>query len=103
MRRFSPVEGRQQNRRVDLAIMANEKLKRSPRNRADGRRTIKDGHSRSREIEPGPAQPGNGGSSMAYKDVLRNAIRTFEDLEKWLTGQKARVDPRLRDVIPNIR
>lgn len=36
---------------------------------------------------------------MAYKDVLKNAIRTFEDLEKWLTGQKARVDPRLRDVI----
>ena len=36
---------------------------------------------------------------MAYKDILKNAIRTFEDLEKWLTGQKARVDPRLRDVI----
>ena len=36
---------------------------------------------------------------MAYKDVLRNAIRTFEDLEKWLAGQKARVDPRLKDVI----
>ena len=36
---------------------------------------------------------------MAYKDVLRNAIRTFEDLEKWLTGQKARIDPRLMDVI----
>jgi lysine 2,3-aminomutase len=36
---------------------------------------------------------------MAYKDILRNAITTFEDLEKWLTGQKARVDPRLRDVI----
>ena len=36
---------------------------------------------------------------MAYKDVLKNAIRTFEDLEKWLTGQKARVDPRLREVI----
>jgi lysine 2,3-aminomutase len=36
---------------------------------------------------------------MAYKDVLENAIRTFEDLEKWLTGQKARVDPRLKDVI----
>lgn len=36
---------------------------------------------------------------MAYKDVLKNAIRTFEDLEKWLTGQKARVDPRLKDVI----
>ena len=36
---------------------------------------------------------------MAYKDILRNSIRNFEDLEKWLTGQKARVDPRLRDVI----
>ncbi len=36
---------------------------------------------------------------MAYKDILKNGIRTFEDLEKWLTGQKARVDPRLRDVI----
>ena len=36
---------------------------------------------------------------MAYKDVLRNSIKTFEDLEKWLIGQKARVDPRLREVI----
>jgi lysine 2,3-aminomutase len=36
---------------------------------------------------------------MAYKDILRNAIRSFEDLEKWLAGQKARVDPRLKDVI----
>jgi lysine 2,3-aminomutase len=36
---------------------------------------------------------------MAYRDILRNGIRTFEDLEKWLTGQKARVDPRLKDVI----
>ena len=36
---------------------------------------------------------------MTYKDILRNGIRTFEDLEKWLIGQKARVDPRLRDVI----
>jgi len=36
---------------------------------------------------------------MAYRDILRNAIRTFEDLEKWLTGQKARVDPRLKEVI----
>ena len=36
---------------------------------------------------------------MAYKDILRNAITSFEDLEKWLTGQRARVDPRLRDVI----
>jgi hypothetical protein len=31
---------------------------------------------------------------MAYKDVLKNGIRTYEDLEKWLTAQKARVDPR---------
>jgi lysine 2,3-aminomutase len=30
---------------------------------------------------------------------LRHAIGTFEDLEKWLTGQKARVDPRLKEVI----
>jgi len=36
---------------------------------------------------------------MAYKDILRNAIRSFEDLEKWLVAQKARVDPRLKDVI----
>ena len=36
---------------------------------------------------------------MAYRDILRNSIKTFEDLEKWLLGQKARVDPRLRDVI----
>jgi lysine 2,3-aminomutase len=36
---------------------------------------------------------------MAYKDVLRNGIRTFEDLEKWLIGQKTRVDPRLKEVI----
>jgi len=36
---------------------------------------------------------------MAYRDILRNAIRTYEDLEKWLTGQKTRVDPRLKDVI----
>jgi lysine 2,3-aminomutase len=36
---------------------------------------------------------------MAYRDILRNAITTFEDLEKWLTSQKARVDPRLREVI----
>lgn len=36
---------------------------------------------------------------MAYKDILRNAITTFEDLEKWLARQKARVDPRLKDVI----
>jgi lysine 2,3-aminomutase len=36
---------------------------------------------------------------VAYKEVLKNSIRTFDDLEKWLLGQKARVDPRLRDVI----
>jgi lysine 2,3-aminomutase len=36
---------------------------------------------------------------MSYKDILRNSIRTFDDLEKWLTGQKARVDPRLKEVI----
>lgn len=36
---------------------------------------------------------------MGYRDVLRNGIRTFEDLEKWLTGQKARVETRLKDVI----
>ena len=36
---------------------------------------------------------------MAYKDILRNSIRSFEDLEKWLAAQKARVDPRLKDVI----
>src|SRR5512136_37007 len=36
---------------------------------------------------------------MAYKDILKNSIRTFEDLEKWLTGQKTRVDPRLKEVI----
>jgi lysine 2,3-aminomutase len=36
---------------------------------------------------------------MAYKDILRNSIKTFEDLEKWLAGQKVRVDPRLKDVI----
>jgi lysine 2,3-aminomutase len=36
---------------------------------------------------------------MAYKDILKNGITTFEDLEKWLTGQKARVDPRLKEVI----
>jgi lysine 2,3-aminomutase len=36
---------------------------------------------------------------MSYKDVLRNAITTFADLEQWLTGQGARVDPRLEQVI----
>lgn len=36
---------------------------------------------------------------MPYKEILRNSIRTFEDLEKWLIGQKTKVDPRLREVI----
>jgi lysine 2,3-aminomutase len=36
---------------------------------------------------------------MSYKDILRNAITTYADLEKWLTGQGARVDPRLEQVI----
>ncbi len=36
---------------------------------------------------------------MAYKDILKNAIKTFADLEKWLTGQGARVDPQLEQVI----
>lgn len=36
---------------------------------------------------------------MAYKDILKDSIKTYEDLEKWLTGRKARVDPRLKDVI----
>ncbi len=36
---------------------------------------------------------------MAYKDILKNSLKSFEDLEKWLVGQKARVDPRLREVI----
>ncbi len=36
---------------------------------------------------------------MAYKEILKNSLRTFEDLDKWLTGRKTRVDPRLRDVI----
>jgi len=36
---------------------------------------------------------------MAYRDILKNSLKSFEDLEKWLMGQKARVDPRLREVI----
>ncbi len=36
---------------------------------------------------------------MSYKDILKNSIKSFEDLEKWLTSRKARVDPRLADVI----
>ena len=39
---------------------------------------------------------------MAYKDILRNAIRTFEDLEKWLAGRKVAVDPKLREVIAKL-
>ena len=34
---------------------------------------------------------------MAYKDVLKNGIRTFEDLEKWLIGQKG------KELIPDSR
>ena len=36
---------------------------------------------------------------MAYKDILRNSLKTFEDLEKWLAGRKVTVDPRLKEVI----
>ncbi|MFC1858998.1 KamA family radical SAM protein [Thermodesulfobacteriota bacterium] len=36
---------------------------------------------------------------VAYKDILKNAIRTFEDLEQWLADRKANVDPGLREVI----
>lgn len=36
---------------------------------------------------------------MSYKDILRNSLRTFEDLEKWLAGRKVAVDPRLKEVI----
>lgn len=36
---------------------------------------------------------------MTYKEILKNGIRSFEDLEKWLAGQKVKVDPRLNDVI----
>ena len=36
---------------------------------------------------------------MAYKDILKNSIKTFEDLERWLAGQKVTVDPRLKEVI----
>ena len=36
---------------------------------------------------------------MAYKDILRNSIKTYEDLEKWLAGRKVKVDTRLKDVI----
>ncbi|MCJ7617959.1 MAG: lysine 2,3-aminomutase, partial [Desulfobacterales bacterium] len=36
---------------------------------------------------------------MAYKEILRNSIRTFEDLEKWLAGRKVAVDSRLKEVI----
>ena len=36
---------------------------------------------------------------MAYKDILRNGIKTFADLEKWLAGRRVKVDPRLEEVI----
>jgi len=36
---------------------------------------------------------------MAYKDILRNAITTYAELEKWLSGRGARIDPRLEQVI----
>ena len=36
---------------------------------------------------------------MAYKEIVRNSLRTFEDLEKWLAGRKVVVDPRLKEVI----
>ena len=36
---------------------------------------------------------------MAYKEILRNSLKTFEDLEKWLAGRKVAIDPRLREVI----
>ena len=36
---------------------------------------------------------------MTYKDILRNSIRKYGDLEKWLAGRKVTVDHRLEDVI----
>ncbi|MFH1984474.1 MAG: KamA family radical SAM protein [Pseudomonadota bacterium] len=36
---------------------------------------------------------------MAYRDILRNGIKTFADLEKWLAGRRVKVDPRLEEVI----
>jgi len=36
---------------------------------------------------------------MAYRDILKNSLKSFEDMEQWLISQKARVDPRLREVI----
>jgi lysine 2,3-aminomutase len=36
---------------------------------------------------------------MAYRDILRNSIKSYEDLEKWLAGRKVKVDVRLKDVI----
>ena len=37
--------------------------------------------------------------NQAYKEILRNSIRTFEDLDKWLTGPKVAIEPRLKEVI----
>jgi lysine 2,3-aminomutase len=36
---------------------------------------------------------------MAYRDILRNSIKSYADLEKWLAGRKVKVDTRLKDVI----
>lgn len=36
---------------------------------------------------------------MAYKDILKNSLKTFEDLEKWLANRKVVVDPSLKEVI----
>jgi L-lysine 2,3-aminomutase len=36
---------------------------------------------------------------MSYKDIFKNAIKSFEDLDNWLTSRKAKVDPKLKDVI----
>ncbi len=36
---------------------------------------------------------------MEYKEILKSSLKSYEDLEKWLTNQQARVDPRLMDVI----
>lgn len=42
---------------------------------------------------------GRSGRTMGYKTILKSSIRTFADLEKWLTGRKAKADPRLEQVI----
>ena len=36
---------------------------------------------------------------MVYKNILKNSIKTYKDLEKWLTARKTRVDPKLGEVI----